>query len=71
MLIMYSSGSGLAWTTIKQLALKHDHAHMNIDPGLYRFWIQSLLRCVSEYDQDYDHRWYKYGVRQSTRVSKS
>ena len=54
MLIMYSSGVGLAKTAIQQLALKHDRSHLNIDPGLYRFWVESLLRCVKRYDQKCD-----------------
>jgi len=54
MLIMYSSGIGLAKTAIQQLSSKHDRTHLNIDPGLYRFWIQSLLRCVKKYDQKYE-----------------
>lgn len=56
MLIMYSGGAGLAKTAIQQLASKHDRAHLNVEPGLYRFWIQSLLRCVKRYDPKYDDR---------------
>jgi hemoglobin-like flavoprotein len=54
MLIMYSSGVSLAKSAIQQLAVKHDRAHLSVDPGLYRFWIQSLLRCVKKYDPKYD-----------------
>lgn len=54
MLVMYSTGAAMAKTAIQQLAVKHDRAHLNIDTGLYRFWIESLLRCVKKYDPKYD-----------------
>lgn len=54
MLIMYGNGTGLAKTAIENLALKHNHEHLNIDPGLYRFWLKSLLTCVKKYDPKYD-----------------
>jgi hemoglobin-like flavoprotein len=54
MLIMYSSGSGVAKAAMQQLASRHDRTHLIVDPGLYRFWIQSLLRCVRKYDQNYE-----------------
>lgn len=54
MLVMYSSGVGLAKTSIKHLAVKHDREHLNIDPGMYRLWVESLLRCIRKYDLKYD-----------------
>ncbi len=54
MLIMYHSGVGLARTSVRQLASKHDRTHLKIDPGLYDAWIESLLRCVKKYDPKYD-----------------
>ena len=63
---MYSSGVGLAKTAIQQLALKHDRSHLNIDPGLYRFWIESLLRCVKRDSiKSATITWEKPGVRSS------
>ena len=54
MLVMYSTGTAIAKTAIQQLALKHDRTHLNVEPALYRFWIESLLRCVNKYDPKYD-----------------
>lgn len=54
MLIMYAGDVALAKSAVEQLALKHDRHHLNIDPGLYRLWVNSLLSCVKRYDKDYD-----------------
>jgi hemoglobin-like flavoprotein len=54
MLIMFGSGTGLAKSSIDQLAVKHDHNHLNIDPGMYRIWMKSLLTCIQKYDPKYD-----------------
>ncbi len=56
MLIMFGSGSPMAKTAVDQLALKHDHNHLNVDPGLYRLWKKSLLSCVKAYDPKYDDK---------------
>ena len=53
-LVLYSGGSGLAKTSLGQLAQKHDHDHLNIEPGMYRLWVRSLLACVKKYDRKYD-----------------
>lgn len=54
MVIMFGSGSGVAKNAVEQLAVKHDRRHMNIAPGLYRYWVKSLLACVKKYDSNYD-----------------
>ncbi len=54
MLIMYGGGSGLAMSAIGQLAVRHDRDHLDIEPGLYRLWLESLLACVRKYDKYYD-----------------
>ena len=54
MLIMYGDGSAMAKSLIEQLATKHDHDHLNIDPRMYRLWTDSLLACVKKYDPKYE-----------------
>jgi hemoglobin-like flavoprotein len=54
MIIMFSSGIGMARTSIQQLALQHDRNHLNVEPGMYNLWLNSLLRCVEKYDRKYN-----------------
>jgi hemoglobin-like flavoprotein len=54
MLIMYGGGSRMARSAVEQLAVEHDHDHLNIEPGLYRLWTDSLLACVRKYDPKCD-----------------
>lgn len=58
-LMMFASGSGAARSSIEQLAARHDRQHLNVDPGMYHFWVSSLLSCVKKYDQKFDDALHK------------
>jgi hemoglobin-like flavoprotein len=60
-LLMSAGGSGFAQTEMKKLGVRHDTAHLNVKPELYRYWIDSLMKTVLEFDQDFtpelDKKW--------------
>jgi hemoglobin-like flavoprotein len=58
-LIMYANGSGLAKSSVEQLAVKHDRQHVNIDPALYPLWVKSLMDCIKRYNPKYDPELHK------------
>lgn len=45
--------SVMARSCIDRIRQSHDHAHMNVDPGLYDFWLESLLKTVAETDPEF------------------
>ena len=73
MLVMYSGGVGLAQNTVRQLAVKHDHEHLNIPPSMYPLWVDSLLRCVKLHDPKYTDElggWWREAVQIGIEVMK-
>lgn len=60
-LLMSAGGSGFAQNEMKKLGVRHDTAHLNVKPELYRFWIDALMKTVREFDQNFtpelDKKW--------------
>src|SRR5215470_3431238 len=42
-----------SWKQLERLARRHSRAEMDIRPGLYDLWLDSLLKAVAEHDEDY------------------
>ena len=53
MLIVYASGNGVVDGYMKQLAEKHSHRELNIEPRHYTAWLDSLLKAVAQYDREF------------------
>jgi len=49
-LIMYANGSVMAKNKMEKLGKSHDKNHMNINPQLYKYWVNSLLRTIKIHD---------------------
>lgn len=50
--VMYYSGASLAGKVIKELGESHNRQHLNIEPELYQFWTDALLRTVKKNDRN-------------------
>ena len=50
MLVMFSDGSETAKMTLDRIGDSHNRKGINIPPALYRFWMDSLIKTVSEFD---------------------
>lgn len=53
MIIMFASNSPIAKSAIERLTLTHDHNHLNIDPSMYTYWVNSLMQSVKLHDKKY------------------
>ena len=51
--IMYAQGFPTAKSTLQHLRETHSKDQMNIDPALYKYWIDSLVKAVSEADHKF------------------
>jgi len=49
-LIMFANGSALAKGKMERLGESHDKNHMNINPQLYKYWVNSLLKVIKMQD---------------------
>lgn len=46
-------GSAAGVDELEKRAISHDVHHMNIDPSLYVYWVDALLRTVAERDPEW------------------
>ncbi|KAF0192173.1 MAG: hypothetical protein FD165_1241 [Gammaproteobacteria bacterium] len=51
--IMYAQGHPVAENTLKVLRKSHGKDGMNIDRSLYKYWIDSLIKTVTESDHKF------------------
>ncbi len=53
MMIMYEDGTQVSKMALDRLGHSHGKQGMNIDPKLYQYWIDSLVKAVKECDQQF------------------
>lgn len=55
-LVMYAKDPNAAYAKGKldQLATNHDHKHLNINPRMYKFWIDSLIEAIKKTDAEFN-----------------
>lgn len=39
---------------LRERARTHDRNHLNIEPKLYDVWLESVIKTVAEYDEEWD-----------------
>lgn len=47
-------GEPEAWQALELRAIRHDHRHLDIRPGLYDLWLECLLETVRDFDPEAD-----------------
>jgi hemoglobin-like flavoprotein len=52
--LMFGFGSIGARAEVNRLAVLHDRSHVNIEPSMYSFWIDSLLKTIAEIDPQFN-----------------
>lgn len=59
--IMYAQGHPVAENSLKMLRKSHGREGMNIDPKLYKHWVESLIKAIVEADHrftpDIEREW--------------
>jgi hypothetical protein len=60
-LLMSAGGSQFAQNEINKLGVRHDPTHLNVKPELYGYWVESLMKTIRQFDQNYspelDAKW--------------
>jgi len=63
MVILFPQGNKIARNAINRIRQSHNRDRLDIRPEYYRFWIDSLIVALSEYDPDFndelDRAWRK------------
>ncbi len=52
-MIMFYDGSGVAASKVNRLAASHSRGQLNIEPELYRFWLDALMKSVAQHDSKF------------------
>lgn len=55
-LVDFAERDGVARPELERLGRLHGRDQLDIDPGLYPAWIETLLATVREFDDEYDER---------------
>lgn len=74
-LIMSAGGSKFAGTEIDKLGIRHDTSHLNVNPSLYKYWVDALMKTVRDFDDKFspelERKWrmvLQEGIQSMTRV---
>ena len=51
--MMFAENDPMAKACLDRIRESHNRKHLAIDPGLYKHWVESLIKTVSEIDPDY------------------
>ena len=51
MMFMLLGGNSVGTTGIDRIGESHSKKNLNIDPNMYDFWINSLVKTVKEFDE--------------------
>ncbi len=54
LMLMYARGSGTATHALERVAEVHGRKRVNVDPSLYRIWLDALCMTVRERDPECD-----------------
>ena len=52
-LLMFAAGNPLANAKMEQLAELHSSRGNQVNPGLYPYWVDSLMRAARQYDPEW------------------
>lgn len=53
MAILFSQNNPIAKNAIERIRKSHDREHLNINPELYPFWVDSLIAALRESDPQF------------------
>lgn len=53
-IVMFFDGSSVATAKVDKLASSHSRARLDIEPDLYKFWLESLMVSVARHDSRFD-----------------
>jgi len=63
MVILFPQGNKIARNALNRIRQSHNRDGLDIKPGYYQFWIDSLITALSEHDPDFsdelEHAWRK------------
>lgn len=61
MALLFPQGNPIAKQVVERIRKSHSRDQLNIEPSLYKFWLDSLMQVVAESDPDFspalDQQW--------------
>lgn len=53
MALLFPQRNPIAKQVVDRIRVSHSRANLNVDPALYRFWLDSLVQVVAETDPEF------------------
>lgn len=54
MALLFPQHNLIAKQVVDRIRISHSRDHMNVDPALYGFWLDSLIKAVAEREPNFD-----------------
>ncbi len=53
--IMFAEERAIGQSAMNRLRHSHSKSNLGIDPSMYRYWLDSFMKALSEFDPDFDN----------------
>lgn len=52
--LMFAEGKAIGKSAMDRLRNSHSKSHISIDPSMYRYWLDSFMKAVAEFDPEFN-----------------
>ncbi|NOX27078.1 MAG: globin [Gammaproteobacteria bacterium] len=52
--LMFAEGKAIGKSAMNRLRDSHSKSHLGIEPSMYRYWLDSFIKALKEFDPDFD-----------------
>lgn len=52
--LMFAEGKAIGKSAMDRLRNSHSKSNIGVDPSMYRYWLDSFIKALNEFDPDFD-----------------
>ncbi len=53
--LMYAEGRAIGKSAMDRLRHSHSKGNISVDPSMYRYWLDSFMKALAEFDPEFDN----------------